>query len=198
MTNGAIRLEITIRPLTDPDLPTLARWLAKPHVAPWYTPAEDWLAEVRAREGEYAFIRHFIIEADGVPIGFCQHYPLLTGRGGLAWEPPAGGHVQHRLSGRRGSFPAQRLRCGGHPAADPRCFCPGGCGAHHRAAGRRKSRFPACAQGGRVPFGCRKRDVHPHQSGIGCINCAGNARRAIISPSLSTAEQRQRSIVHGS
>ena len=77
-------MDITIRPLTDPDLPTLARWLAKPHVAPWYTPAEDWLAEVRAREGEYAFIRHFIIEADGVPIGFCQHYPYWLG--GEVWH----------------------------------------------------------------------------------------------------------------
>lgn len=77
-------MNITIRPLKDNDLPTFTQWLAKPHVAPWYTPAEDWIAEVCARKGDFSFIRHFIIEADGEPIGFCQHYPYW--RSGEVWH----------------------------------------------------------------------------------------------------------------
>ena len=68
-------MQITLRPFTDADLPIFTAWLHRPHVRPWYTPAEDWLTEIRERDGAYSFIRHFIILGDGAPIGFCQYYP---------------------------------------------------------------------------------------------------------------------------
>ncbi len=77
-------MDIRLRPFEDGDLPRFTAWLKEPHIAPWYAPAEDWLHEVENRHGEFSFIRHFIILADQVPIGFCQHYPYW--RGGEGWH----------------------------------------------------------------------------------------------------------------
>jgi RimJ/RimL family protein N-acetyltransferase len=84
-------MEITLRPFADNDLPQFAAWLREPHVVPWYTPAEDWLHEVENRRGEFAFISHFIVLADGAPIGFCQYYPYwLSGEDWHGAVPVAG------------------------------------------------------------------------------------------------------------
>ena len=77
-------MDIRLRPLQDGDLPQYALWLHEPHVAPWYTPAEDWLYEVENRKDAFSFLSHFIILADGAPIGFCQHYPYW--RSGEVWH----------------------------------------------------------------------------------------------------------------
>ena len=77
-------MDIRLRPLHDGDLPQFTQWLYEPHVAPWYMPAEDWLYEVEKRKVAFSFLSHFIILADGVPIGFCQHYPYW--RGGESWH----------------------------------------------------------------------------------------------------------------
>lgn len=66
--------QLIIRPLFDDDIALLKRWLYQPHVASWYEKPEDWLHEVRNRHGEFSFIKHFIAEIDGTPIGFCQYY----------------------------------------------------------------------------------------------------------------------------
>lgn len=75
---------ISLRPLCDNDLPMLERWLYAPHVARWYAHPADWLAEMRGRNGEYAFIHHFIAEWDEKPFGFCQYY--LYALGGETWH----------------------------------------------------------------------------------------------------------------
>lgn len=108
-------MEIRLRPFEDSDLPRFAAWLRAPHVAPWYAPAEAWLAEVENRRGAYAFIRHFIITADGAPIGFCQHYPYWLG--GETWHggvPPQGSYSIDYLIGDpaslRKGYGAQAIR----------------------------------------------------------------------------------------
>ncbi len=77
-------MNIRIRPFQDADLPRFTRWLQQEHVRPWYQPAQDWLTEVAGRQGEYAFIHHFIILAEETPIGFCQHYPYW--KSGETWH----------------------------------------------------------------------------------------------------------------
>lgn len=75
---------ITLRPFEDADGPHLRRWLVTEHVRPWFEHPDAWLAEVEGRHGEFSWIRHFIIEVDGVRVGFCQYYPFE--RSGEDWN----------------------------------------------------------------------------------------------------------------
>lgn len=68
---------ITFRPCTRDDLPTVAGWLARPHVARWWQENPD-LAAVRARylpclDGSDP-TELLILEAEGTPAGFFQRY----------------------------------------------------------------------------------------------------------------------------
>lgn len=72
-------MTLTFRPLGREDLPTLAGWLAAPHVHEWW--GED--ADVAAVEARYGpgidgddSTEYFIVERDGVPFGFVQRYRL--------------------------------------------------------------------------------------------------------------------------
>ena len=65
---------IQLRPLCDADMAIFRTWLHAPHVAPWFSDPESWLREVRARDGAFRFIRHFIACVDQQPVGFCQYY----------------------------------------------------------------------------------------------------------------------------
>lgn len=68
-------MNVRLRAYESGDRSRYLAWLTRRHVAPWYAPAEAWLAEIDQRDGVYSFIRHFIILADETPIGACQHYP---------------------------------------------------------------------------------------------------------------------------
>ncbi len=68
-------MNIHLTPFTDADMPLFIAWLETDYVEPWYTPTEDWINEVNKRESEYSWVKHYIIYADDVPIGFCQYYP---------------------------------------------------------------------------------------------------------------------------
>lgn len=68
---------IAFRPCTPDDLPTVAGWLARPHVARWWREDAD-LAAVQARylpclDGSDR-TELFILEATGTPVGFFQRY----------------------------------------------------------------------------------------------------------------------------
>lgn len=77
-------MEIRLRPLAESDLPLLERWLHAPHVARWYENPQDWLTEVRGRNGAFRFLRHFIVLADNTPVGFAQYYPYEAS--GETWQ----------------------------------------------------------------------------------------------------------------
>lgn len=64
-----------LKKFTDEDIPLLAKWLDTEHIKPWFTDPQAWLDEVREREGEYSWIRHYIICRSSATIGFCQYYP---------------------------------------------------------------------------------------------------------------------------
>ena len=75
---------IALRAFEDDDLPLFESWLARPHVAAWFGDPLAWIDEVKERRGDFAFLHHFIVEADGEPIGFCQFYEYA--HGGEEWH----------------------------------------------------------------------------------------------------------------
>ena len=76
---------LIIRPYFESDARLLEKWLYQPHVARWYEHPEDWLIEIANRYGEFNFIKHFIAEVDGRPIGFCQYYDCYFGQEHEDW-----------------------------------------------------------------------------------------------------------------
>jgi len=65
---------IALRAMRQSDLPLFRAWLHLPHVAAWFRDPEDWIFEVEHQDGAFSFVRHFIVEARGRPVGFCQYY----------------------------------------------------------------------------------------------------------------------------
>ncbi len=78
-------MELTLRPFFENDIALMERWLIADHVKPWYENPEDWLNELNNRRGEFLFIKHFIAEVEGVPIGFCQYYDMFYGKEHEDW-----------------------------------------------------------------------------------------------------------------
>lgn len=76
---------LTLRPFADADIALLDGWLHQDYVRRWYHDPEDWLAEVRGRHSEYAWIHHFIVMDGGAPIGFCQYYDCYDAGGMEDW-----------------------------------------------------------------------------------------------------------------
>lgn len=62
----------------------MKKWLWCEHVARWYQNPDEWMYEINHRDGEFSFIKHFITEFDGKPVGFCQYYEYV--RGGENWH----------------------------------------------------------------------------------------------------------------
>ena len=63
-----------LRELTDEDISTVKNWIMQDYASQWFGDASDWEKELIGRNNEYSFIKHFIAEMDGEPIGFCQYY----------------------------------------------------------------------------------------------------------------------------
>ena len=67
-------INIALRQLNDADVDLLAKWLQKDYILKWYGDTADWLREIEERNGEFKWIRHFIVTENDVPLGFCQYY----------------------------------------------------------------------------------------------------------------------------
>jgi len=63
-----------LRELTDEDISTVKNWIMQDYISQWFGDVSDWEKELKGRNDEYNFIKHFILERDGEPIGFCQYY----------------------------------------------------------------------------------------------------------------------------
>jgi aminoglycoside 6'-N-acetyltransferase-1b len=73
---------LTFRPLAAADLPMLHAWLARPHVAEWWSPTptdrelEEEYGPLLAGDGPH---RAYLALLDGTPVGFIQSYtPAVT------------------------------------------------------------------------------------------------------------------------
>lgn len=67
------------RKITDADIPLMEKWLNKEHIKKWFEipglcTIDDWLYEIKNRNGEFSWLNHFIFELGGVPFGFGVYY----------------------------------------------------------------------------------------------------------------------------
>ena len=58
----------------------IQHWLHKDYIKKWYNPIADWIHEIKNRNGEYNFIKHFIVKSNSVKIGFCQYYDCFIAK----------------------------------------------------------------------------------------------------------------------
>jgi len=73
-------MTLELRPLEDSDIPVMADWLTKDHVGKWYHDPQEWLREMRERNGEFAFLHHFMVYDKCLPFGFGQYYDCYDAR----------------------------------------------------------------------------------------------------------------------
>ena len=76
--------KLHLRPMQDGDIELFKKWLNCPHVSRWYTQPGDWIHEVKTRNTEFSFIKHFIALHNDKPVGFCQYYEYV--KSGEAWH----------------------------------------------------------------------------------------------------------------
>lgn len=70
--------EIRVKPLFDEDIPLFDEWLNKGYIYKWLCPdgeeqRQSWLDEVSNRNGEYDFMKHFIVYYKDKKIGYCLY-----------------------------------------------------------------------------------------------------------------------------
>lgn len=71
--------EVTFRPLAREDLPTLARWLAEPLVARWWsTNQPDRVDEDFGRHLDDDHTEYLVVRADGRDVGMLQRYEIAA------------------------------------------------------------------------------------------------------------------------
>lgn len=70
---------VNLRMFEESDISIFKQWLYREHVAKWYKKPDDWLDEIAKRDKEYCWVKHFIVETEGIPIGFCQYYDYALG-----------------------------------------------------------------------------------------------------------------------
>lgn len=65
--------EIEIKPLRNEDIQLFDKWLDKKYISKWLGDKEDWLHEINERNGEYSFLKHFIVYYGDRKIGYCLY-----------------------------------------------------------------------------------------------------------------------------
>ncbi len=74
---------LEFRLLGDNDISLVEAWLNKEHVKKWYdiphlgVTIDDWMFELKERNGEFKWLTHLIALWKGRPIGLCQYYKCV-------------------------------------------------------------------------------------------------------------------------
>ena len=76
---------LILRVFEDDDLQLLDKWLHKEYVKKWFEvpdicTIEDWLHEVKNRNGEFKWIRYFIVLNEECQVGFCIYYKCVDAK----------------------------------------------------------------------------------------------------------------------
>jgi len=76
---------LLLRVFEDDDLQLLDKWLHKGYIKKWFEvpdicTIEDWLHEVKNRNGEFRWLSYFIALSDGFPVGFCTYYKCVDAK----------------------------------------------------------------------------------------------------------------------
>ena len=86
MNDAIIIKNIFIREFDNADMLFIKSWLNKDYIKKWYGEPREWLDEIENISGEYDWLNHFIVEYDGVPLGFCQYYDCSKTPKGFEWD----------------------------------------------------------------------------------------------------------------
>ena len=70
--------QLNLVKITDEDIILVEQWLQKEYIKKWYDPIDEWINEMQNRNGEYGFIRHFIVKVNSLKVGFCQYYDCFN------------------------------------------------------------------------------------------------------------------------
>jgi RimJ/RimL family protein N-acetyltransferase len=70
--------KIILEKLTEEDIILIGEWLQKVYIKKWYDPISEWICEIKNENGEYNFIKHFIVKCNSQKIGFCQYYDCFA------------------------------------------------------------------------------------------------------------------------
>ena len=62
------------------DIILIEKWLQKDYIKKWYDPINDWIFEIKNRNNEFNFIKHFIVKTGFDKIVFCQYYDCFIAR----------------------------------------------------------------------------------------------------------------------
>lgn len=65
--------EIVIKSIQKEDIPLFDKWLDKEYIKKWFGEKEDWLNEINERNGQYSFLKHFIVYYNDRKIGYCLY-----------------------------------------------------------------------------------------------------------------------------
>ena len=65
--------EIVIKPIQEEDIPLFDKWLDKEYIKKWFGEKENWLNEINERNGQYSFLKHFIVYYNDRKIGYCLY-----------------------------------------------------------------------------------------------------------------------------
>jgi Acetyltransferases, including N-acetylases of ribosomal proteins len=76
---------LKIRAFEDDDLQLLNKWLNKKYIKKWFEvpdicTIDDWLHEVKNRNGEFNWLSYFIVQSDDCPVGFCTYYKCVDAK----------------------------------------------------------------------------------------------------------------------
>ncbi len=64
-------MQLTLTPVQDSDIELLSEWLHKDYILQWYHDADEWIHEMKEREGNCNFLSHYIVLESDKPIGVC-------------------------------------------------------------------------------------------------------------------------------
>ena len=74
------------RPMTAADLPLVKRWLAMPHVTPWWGDANEQF-ELVSGDLSHPAMDQFIVASEGRPFAYLQCYDLTAWNSGFGAQP---------------------------------------------------------------------------------------------------------------
>lgn len=78
--------KITLRKLSNCDMPIIKQWLHTERIKKWYGEPEEWIQEIANVDGTFDWIDKYIALYENQPIGFCQSYDCSMSPKGFEWD----------------------------------------------------------------------------------------------------------------
>ena len=66
--------DIVLEIFADQYLEKYIKWLNKDYIKKWFGNPEDWIHEIKNKNNEFKFIKHYVVKVENNEIGFYQYY----------------------------------------------------------------------------------------------------------------------------